>query len=255
MLALREFARFGGSCFVLILLITATGCTSIPKDQRDPRDPFEPFNRAMYTFNDGLDTILLKPVATGYDAALPGVVKTGVSNFFDNIADLPIAVNQLLQGKPQQAGNDLSRFLFNSTFGLAGLIDFAQIFLDLPRHNEDFGQTLGVWGFSTGPYVVLPLFGPRNVRDTFGLGGDIVLDPFWSLNKNRAYWGGIITRAISDRAQLLAAERVLDTAALDPYIFLRESYLQQRENLVYDGNPPIDFDEDEFFDDTQLEDN
>jgi phospholipid-binding lipoprotein MlaA len=238
-----------------VALAVVTGCSSIPKDQRDPRDPYEPFNRAMFTFNEGLDTMLLKPVATGYDTVLPRPVKTSVSNFFDNIADLPIAANHLLQGKPRDAAESLTRFAFNSTFGVLGLFDFAETFMDIPRTNEDFGQTLGVWGFETGPFLVLPVFGPRDVRDTFGLAGDIVLDPFFSLNKNEVYWGMIITRAISDRAELLAAERLLDTAALDPYIFLRESYLQQRQNLVYDGNPPIEFDDEQFLDDTELPDN
>ncbi len=233
-----------------IVLAALTGCASVPPEERDPRDPWEPFNRAMFNFNEGLDTAILKPIAQGYDAILPRPVNNGVTNFFDNIDDVPIAVNNLLQGKPQDAASDISRFVFNTTFGVFGLFDFAGRFLELPKHNEDFGQTLGVWGAEPGNYVVLPIFGPRTVRDTFGLVVDIFLDPLFHFRgDNTTNWALVIVRFIDTRAGLLAAERVLDTAALDPYVFLREAYLQQRLNLVYDGNPPASEFEDELFDD------
>ncbi len=234
---------------LVAVLVMLSGCSSVPKEDRDPRDPWEGFNRSMYGFNDAIDKAILKPVAQGYDAILPTPVNNSVTNFFDNIDDVPVSVNSLLQGKPQNAASDISRFVFNSTFGIFGLFDFAGRFLDLPKRNEDFGQTLGVWGVPPGPYLVLPVLGPRTTRGAFGLIVDLYLDPLFHVREGTTSWALVITRFIDTRAGLLAAERVLDTAALDPYIFIREAYLQQRRNLVYDGNPPPGEFEDELFGD------
>lgn len=209
----------------------------------DPRDPLEPMNRAIYTFNDGVDTVLLKPIAEVYTAILPDFVRTGISNFFANINDIIIALNNLLQGKVGNAFSDVGRIMINTTVGVLGVIDVASE-LGLEKHDEDFGQTLGYWGVGDGAYLVLPFLGPRTVRDTAGLVGDVYTDPMAYIDPVRdrnAAWG---LRFVSRRAELLSASKVLETAALDPYDFMRDAYLQRRRNQVYDGNPPREKDAD-----------
>lgn len=209
----------------------------------DPRDPLEPMNRAIYTFNDGVDTVLLKPIAEVYTAILPDFVRTGISNFFANINDIIIALNNLLQGKVGNAFSDVGRIMINTTVGVLGVIDVASE-LGLEKHDEDFGQTLGYWGIGDGAYLVLPFLGPRTVRDTVGLVGDVYSDPMAYIDPVRdrnAAWG---LRFVSRRAELLSASKVLETAALDPYDFMRDAYLQRRRNQVYDGNPPREKDSD-----------
>lgn len=227
----------------------------------DPNDPLEGFNRAMYSFNDGVDRYVLKPVAKGYNAVTPAPVQKGVSNFFSNLDDVVVIVNDLLQFKFKRAAKDTGRLLVNSTLGLFGLIDWASD-MGLEKNNEDFGQTLGYWGVPEGPYLVLPFLGPSTVRDTGGLYVDTdYLDPIYnelhegwpppSRENTDAVWGMTILKTVDTRAKLLKAEKIMDQAALDPYIFLREAYLQRRKNLVYDGNPPVEepvFNESELFD-------
>jgi phospholipid-binding lipoprotein MlaA len=191
----------------------------------------------VHRFNTDLDNAFLKPIATGYREIVPDPVDKGVTNFFNNLADIPSAVNNLLQFKLSRAGSDVGRVVINSTVGLLGVIDVASN-MGLPSYKEDFGQTLGVWGAEAGPYIVLPLLGPSSLRDTVALPGDIVLDPLFNLNRNRIYWGLITLRLIDKRADLLTATKVLQEAALDPYVFIRDAYLQRRRNQVYDGNPP-----------------
>jgi phospholipid-binding lipoprotein MlaA len=166
-------------------------------------------------------------------------VRTGVTNFFGNINDVLIAANNLLQGKPVEAANDIGRFLINSTIGVLGLFDVA-IDMGLDKNREDFGQTLGVWGFSDGPYVVLPFFGPSNVRDTVGLAVDIETDFMINTNKLNSdeKIAVNVLRVINRRADLLDAGQLLEDAAFDKYSFMRDGYLQRRRNQVYDGNPP-----------------
>jgi phospholipid-binding lipoprotein MlaA len=203
----------------------------------NPKDPVEGFNRAMYAFNEGLDTVLIKPVAKGYDAVLPTPVRTGVTNFFGNIADLFIGVNNLLQGKPGQAASDIGRVLINSTVGILGLIDVATE-AGLEKHEEDFGQTFGRWGVGDGAYVVLPFFGPRTVRDTVGLVLDIKADPVANINDISTRNWLLALRIVDTRADLLPADKVIEEAALDKYSYIRDGYLQRRRNLIHDGNPP-----------------
>lgn len=214
------------------------GCAS----SGNPKDPIEGFNRAVFAFNDGLDKAVIKPVAQGYDAALPQPAKTGVANFFGNIEDVFIGVNNLLQGKVPEAANDWGRFAINTTIGVLGLIDWASD-MGMEKHNEDFGQTFGRWGAGPGAYVVVPVFGPRNVRDTVGLIGDLAVDPVGHVDNIPARNTLIVTRLISDRAALLPADKVIEEAALDKYSYIRDAYLQRRRSLVYDGAPPRSNDE------------
>lgn len=203
----------------------------------DPRDPIEGFNRAVFAFNEGLDTVLIRPVAKGYDTILPGPVRTGVSNFYNNIDDLFISVNSLLQGKPADAVGDAARFVFNSTFGIIGILDVASE-MGIEKHNEDFGQTFGRWGAGTGPYLVFPIYGPRNVRDAAGLVLDVAVDPVSDVDHVPTRNTLTALRLVNDRANLLPADKIIEEAALDKYSFIRDAYLQRRRSLVYDGRPP-----------------
>ncbi len=225
--------RLKSTLFVLVLSGVLGGCAS----SGNPKDPIEGFNRAIYGFNEAVDTVLIKPVAQGYDAVLPSPVRTGVTNFFGNIADFFIGVNNLLQGKPDQAVSDLGRLLVNSTVGLLGVIDWASD-MGMEKHEEDFGQTFGRWGVGDGAYVMLPILGPRTVRDTAGFVLDFVADPVGNVGhiptRNTLY----AIRFIDVRADLLPADKVIEEAALDKYSYVRDGYLQRRNNLIHDGNPP-----------------
>jgi len=208
----------------------------------DPRDPLEPLNRGIYQFNDAVDRGIMKPVAKGYKAVLPQPVRTGVGNFFSNLDDVVVLFNDLLQFKFGQAASDFSRLVWNTSVGILGLIDVATP-MDLPKHNEDFGQTLGRWGVGNGPYLVLPLLGPSNLRDTVGLVVDYRVDPVYQQDDMADRNTAVVLRAIHKRSVLLGAEDVVQEGALDPYSFVRDAYLDRRRNLVYDGKPPKDMDE------------
>ncbi len=236
----------------LLVALLIGGCGSIPKEQRDPRDPWQPYNRAMFKFNTDFDNAFFKPAAQGYQAITPEPVNQGVTNFFNNVADVTSAVNNALQFKLSRAGTDVGRVLVNTTVGLVGFIDVATN-MGIPSYKEDFGQTLGYWGFGDGPYFVMPILGPSSVRDTFGFAGDVLIDPFFSINEDEIYWGFVVLRAIDTRAGLLAAGDLVDEAALDRYSFVRDAYLQRRRNLVHDGNPPADQDYDLFWDEDVID--
>lgn len=209
------------------------GCAS----SGNPKDPIEGFNRAMFAFNEGLDSAIVKPVATGYDTVLPTPVKTGVTNFFSNIDDVFIGVNNLLQGKVPEAFSDLGRVVINSTVGLLGVLDIASD-AGLEKHDEDFGQTFGRWGVGNGAYVVIPFFGPRTARDTVGLILDVQADPVGNHRPEGVRDFARVLRVVNDRANRLPADKVVDEAALDKYSYVRDGYLQRRRNLIHDGNPP-----------------
>jgi len=215
------------------LVFALGGCASTG----NPRDPLEPLNRGIYMFNDGVDHLLVKPAAEIYRGVVPEIVRTGVSNFFSNINDVIVALNSLLQGKILQAVSDVGRIAVNTTIGLLGTLDVATQ-LGLEKHNEDFGQTLGYWGIGDGPYIVLPILGPSSLRDTIGLIGDFKVDPKTYVDpardRNLLYGLYFVNR----RSELLETTRILEVAALDPYEFVRDAYLQRRRNLVYDGSPP-----------------
>jgi phospholipid-binding lipoprotein MlaA len=221
-------------CAALLLAGTLAGCAT---SGGNPADPLEPLNRVVFSFNDAADKAVIKPVARAYRAVLPGIVRTGVSNFFSNLEDIWISVNDVLQGKFQEGIDDFGRVLFNSTFGIAGIFDFASE-LGFQKHNEDFGQTLGSWGVGSGAYLVLPILGPSTIRDGFGLLLDTRADLVFRIDGVPVHNSLYATRAIGNRANLLDASSVIDQAALDKYAFVRDAWLQRRRNLVYDGDPP-----------------
>jgi len=202
----------------------------------DKRDPWESFNRSIYNFNDKFDRAIARPVARTYKNYTPGAFQNGVSNFFSNLGDVLVMLNDLLQFKFQQAAQDLSRFTFNSTIGLFGLLDVSS-HMGLPKHDEDFGQTLATWGVGQGPYVVLPLLGPSTLRDTGGLVADWQVDPVFTIKDDQSRWTAIILRAVDTRASLLEATKLMEKSGIDPYVFMRNAYLQHRDNLINDGQP------------------
>jgi phospholipid-binding lipoprotein MlaA len=233
-------SRILRSLLILVSVLVLAGCAT----SGNPKDPIEGFNRAMFAFNDGLDTVVIKPVAKGYDAVLPSPVKTGVSNFFGNIADLFVGVNNVLQGKVSEGASDFGRVAVNTTIGLLGVLDVATE-MGLEKHNEDFGQTFGSWGVGDGAYVVLPIFGPRTARDTVGLVLDMKADPMGDLDHVPTKNTLTVLRLIDGRAGFLPADKVIEEASLDKYSYIRGAYLQRRRNLIYDGNAPrqTDFDD------------
>lgn len=226
------------------LLSACAGNSARPDDSADVAadeetyDPFEPFNRAMFAFNEKFDQWLLKPLAKGYDFVLPGPVKTGVGNFFSNLVQPRVALNDLLQGKARQSARDAGRFLVNTTVGVVGLFDVATS-VGLAPKDEDWGQTFAVWGIGDGPYFVWPIIGPRNLRDTFGSAFDWYSTPVTYVHDPVTQWTLWGVDTVDTRARLLPAERVLEQAmTTDKYTFIREAYRQSRRNLIYDGNPP-----------------
>ena len=209
----------------------------IPAAQPLAPDPWEPFNRAMFKFNQDLDAGLLYPWADAYVTLVPELARTGIHNFFNNFQDLWSGVNNLLQGKVEQSIAMTFRFFWNTVFGWGGLIDMATEF-GIERTPEDFGQTLGVWGVPPGNFLMLPLFGPSTVRDAAALPLDIAATPAYSINQGSFRPFTAVLEIVDARAQLLGASKLLDTIALDKYIFVRDAFLARRLNLVYDGDPP-----------------
>ncbi|HEY9103890.1 VacJ family lipoprotein [Chitinimonas sp.] len=201
-------------------------------------DPAESVNRKIYAFNRVIDKAVLKPVAKGYETVTPPPIRKGVSNFFANLEDVYIGVSNLLQGKVKDAASDTGRVLANSTFGLLGLVDVATP-MGLQKHDEDFGQVLGAWGVSSGPYLVLPFMGPKTLRDTADTVGSYYLDPLNAIQDQGAENALRILKLVDTRTKLFAAESLIESASFgDEYAFVRDSYLQRRYNLVWDGAPP-----------------
>ena len=227
------------------------GCASKPDREVDPRDPLEPFNRATFRFNMDFDKAFVQPIARGYQKVTPEPVDRGITNFFDNLADVTSAVNNVLQFKMSRAGSDVGRIFINSTVGVLGFIDVATN-VGLPSYKEDFGQTLGYWGLEPGAYLVTPLLGPSSMRDAIGMGGDIVMDPLVNLKKHQVHWGLVGVRLIDRRADLLTTTEIVEEASIDLYSFVRDAYLQRRQTLVYDGNPPTDDSQPDFWDEVEF---
>ena len=219
-----------------ILFVLFSGCATTQDGVKND-DPIESTNRVFFDVNETLDKHLLKPAAEAYVSVIPTPIRTGITNFFDNLGYLNVILNDFLQGKFNQGIADSLRFLYNSTLGIAGFFDVSTD-IGIPGNDEDFGQTLAVWGMDKGSYLYLPFFGPNTARDTTNIPVGMLLNPLF-------YASGIVlfpinaVNAINTRANLLEASNIRDEAALDPYAFTREAYLQQREFLIYDGDPPL----------------
>ncbi len=209
-------------------------CTTTTKDARDP---WENWNRGVQTFNDNLDDYAMKPIAKGYQWVMPSFADRGVTNFFSNLNDIGVTLNDLFQFKISQTGLDGSRFIVNTVAGVGGLIDVAEM-IDLPKHNEDFDQTLGVWGVPTGPYLVLPLFGPSSPRGVGGLIGNAAMNPISYVDSGVITGGLFGLNAADQRSDNLSTEKIATEAAIDRYAFFKSAYFQQREYLVNDGIMP-----------------
>ena len=235
-------------CASTILL----GACASDGGSKDPKDPYENLNRKIYAVNDVVDRATLKPLAKGYRKVLPGFMRTGVSNFFDNLVTPRSVVNNLLQGKPEAGGEDFFRFIINSTVGIGGLIDVASA-AGMPEHRETFRETFAVWGIPDGPYVVLPFLGPHTMSDVFALPLDIWADPWQHYDNSSVRDRLWILRLIDIRYRILAADGLLEDSE-DPYIALREAYLQNREFRIYDGDPPMSQEDEDLFDEFFEED-
>ena len=213
-----------------LALALLQGCASGPGTIAD--DPFEPFNRGVFRFNEGLDRAVLKPVATAYRDVTPQPVRNSVNNFFENVSDLWSAANSLLQAKPREAVDSLGRFTVNTLLGVGGLFDIAGNKLNIPKHKEDFGQTLGTWGMDTGPYLVLPVFGSSSVRDAIGLFVDSQGNLVTQMGNVPARNSLTGLRLVDARANFLNAGNLMEAVALDKYTFSRDVYLHRRQSLI-----------------------
>lgn len=223
----------------LALLLSLAGCATT--SNQDTRDPWEGWNRGVQKFNDSLDDYVMKPVAKGYQYVTPSFVDQGVTNFFSNVDDVGVIANDLLQFKLLQTGQDMGRLLVNTTLGLGGFVDVASK-MDLQKHNEDLDQTLGAWGIPSGPYLVLPVFGPSTPRGLIGVAGDTAANPINWINPVAIPWATGVTKTVDMRADLLSATKIMDEASVDRYEFMRNAYFQQRNYLIHDGNPPVEND-------------
>jgi len=232
----------------LVLLVAGmmlAGCASVPAGvgKTDPRDPWERFNRTTFKVNDALDRAILRPTARAYVKVMPKVIRTGVSNVFENLETVTTLVNDTLQGKLGAAGHDTARLLLNSTLGLGGLLDPATD-AGIDKNDEDFGQTLGKWGVKSGPYLMVPLFGPSTLRDLPARGVDTLTDPSHYLEDDSTRYTITAVEVIDLRAGLLSLDDQLNQS-FDRYAFVRNAWLQRREYKVQDGNvedEPLDED-------------
>jgi len=240
---MKHHRRVWTTGLVALVLALLAGCASGPGAQ--PHDPLEPLNRGVSDFNDAVDSAVLKPVATAYRDVTPDLVRTGVSNFFENLRDVWSSINAGLQLRPKEATENILRFGINTAFGFGGILDIASE-MGIERTRLDFGQTLGRWGVPAGPYLVLPFFGPSSVRDAAGFSVESRGDLVWELDSMSARNSLYALRAVETRANLLRATSMLEGAALDKYSFTRDIYLQRRQSQIEDlidqgvGVPPLD---------------
>jgi len=238
-------------CCAFVACAALSGCATTGAERpKDPKDPFENANRAIYKFNDAVDRATLKPIAKGYKRITPEWFRRGVGNFFSNLQYPATIVNQLLQGKPGAAARDTGRLLMNTVLGLGGVLDPATS-VGLDKNDEDLGQTLGVWGVPSGPYVVMPFLGPTTVRDTPSTVAETFLDPLTYADVQwEVMWGLRAVDIVDSRAQLLTLEPLLERT-FDPYAFVRNAFLQRREYHVRDGDVPEEVLEDESIEEPQ----
>ena len=228
----------------VLIAMLAAGCAATP-GRTVPDDRWEGFNRGVYKFNDAVDRAALKPVAKGYKKITPRWMRVGIGNLLGNLEYPATAVNQFLQGKPKMGLRDTGRFLLNSTLGLAGLFDVATS-VGLEANDEDLGQTLAVWGVGSGPYLTLPFFGPSTLRDAPTRIADFVFDPLSYTDPPwEVIWGERALDVVHSRAELLTLDPTLQRT-YDQYAFIRDSWLQQREFAIFDGNPPPEQLEEDF---------
>lgn len=230
---------------ILLSCLGVSGCATTQPQGANTQDsaeknvdPIEPTNRVFYQVNEVLDEMLVKPVAGTYAYVTPTPVRESISNFFANLGYINVILNSFLQGKGDQGWSDTSRFLINSTLGIGGLFDVATD-MGFPRHEEDFGQTLAIWGADQGAYLYLPVAGPKTVRHTPDIVTSTLTNPLFYVT-GAVLYPVTALGVINKRAELLEASRLRDEAAIDPYIFTREAYLQRRNYLIYDGNPPLE---------------
>ncbi len=236
---------------LLAAAFAVAGCASTTSGSASNADPLEPLNRTSFAISNTLDRTLLKPAAKGYEFILPGLIRQGVTNVSRNLRTPLDGINNVLQGKGSAAANDLGRFALNSTLGLGGLFDFATD-LGLDQNNEDFGQTLAVWGVPDGPYVYIPILGSFTLRDSLMIPFNQLADPLFYMKERSTRDKIYLVRALDLRQRLFAAEALIENSP-DRYVSIRESYLQRREYLIYDGDPPVDDDfYDEFLDDDEM---
>jgi len=242
----------GAAVWALVALIASlAGCATAPSGGSDAapvraeHDPLEPLNRSLYAINDAVDRVTLKPIARGYKAVVPEFARRGVTNFSRNLFTPRSAVNNFLQGKPGPGFSELGRFIINTTLGIGGLIDIATA-QGMPVYDEDFGQTLAVWGIPEGPYLFIPILGPNTLLDAASIPIDIASDPLYHYDNSSVRDKVYVLRLIDLRMRLLTAETLLEDSK-DPYLTLRESYLQNRRFQVYDGSPPSTDEEDDLF--------
>lgn len=232
-----------GQVTIVAIVLGLSGCASIPPEDRAEYDPWEPLNRSVFTANLAVDKVTTRPLARGYRKIVPRPIRKGVSNFFRNLTTPRSALNNFLQGKPGRGFSEIGRFLFNSTIGIAGVIDVASAG-GMDEYREDFGQTAAVWGVPDGPYVMLPLLGPQTLRDALMMPLDIITTLLYQYDNTSVRDKLYFVRLIDLRYQLLAAEKFLEDST-DAYITTRESYLQNRNYAIHDGDVP---EEDDFFD-------
>jgi phospholipid-binding lipoprotein MlaA len=243
----RNHFILNAKSILLILLLVTTGCATTSKLSGDfnPDDPYEKSNRKVFEFNNKIDKLFLRPVTDFYDKATPEFAQTSITNFFANLDDIRISINNLLQGNVVESMSDVTRFFINSIFGLGGFFDVASE-MGLEKHSEDFGQTLGKWGAKPGPYLMLPFLGPSTTRDAFTFVGDTALAPTLSLDDNAARVGLISLDLINTYS---AFTGIADIESKDQYAFLRDAYLERRKYEVNDGLSEEELSQDEDFED------
>lgn len=225
---------------LLIGVVLSVGLTGgvLAEEYSNPRDPWEGYNRGMFSFNEAIDKVLIKPVAQAYEFIFPEPIRILVTNVFSNLSDVVIGVNDLLQGRGEQAFNDFGRVLINTTLGFGGLFDVAGN-AGWYKSENDFGVTFARWGAPSGPFLMLPIVGPSNVRDTFGWAANVAASPLTFVVKDpTAYYTAWGVNFINTRANLFPAEKIIEEAATDRYSYLRDAFMQNRLNLIYDGEPP-----------------
>ena len=243
----RPTSHYTRLCIVTIAVICSGCANNATRQDGDVWDPFEPINRVTFRINDLGDKYVLRPIAKGYETVTPGPIRTGVINFFDNLSYPVTITNDILQGKFTQSVADSARFVANSIFGIGGFFDIAQ-YAGLEKHNEDFGQTFGFWGIPEGPYFVVPVFGPRTMRHGIGNLADSLVHPQTQYDESSIRSKVNLFYFVHQRSTLLAFDDELNRA-FDKYTFVRDSYLQNRRFLRYDGDPP----EEDFFEDADEE--